>query len=193
MSTCLSPHIKPSVCCCSFSNCPQKALSSQVFRFPPAYHITGYGSGLWISSTVETNIGIIFTCMHAMRPFLARLIPDFFSSPSRVSKNKYSNEKSSGYKASTDPAPTRRKARLNPFASVSGVGKWIAHMDNSKATSFGNADSTVDSVDLNPGLNISAGAGKAKTLITTGSRSGDAPTDSIMYAQEVKVFSEGRK
>jgi hypothetical protein len=128
-----------------------------------------------------------------MRPVFARLVPDFFSSPSRVSRNQYSNEMSSGYKDSTDPAPTRPRARLNPFASVSGVGKWIMHMDNSKATGSGNADSTVDSVDLNPGLNISAGAGKAETLITTGSISADAPTDSIMYSQEVEVFAEGRK
>jgi hypothetical protein len=123
-----------------------------------------------------------------MRPVLARLVPDFFSSPSRVS-----DEKSSGYKAPTDPAPIPRKTRLNPFASVSGVGKWIMHMDNTEATSSGNADSTVDSVDLNFGFNVSAGTGKAKTLVTTGSMSADAPTDSIMYAQEVEVFAEGRK
>jgi hypothetical protein len=166
----------------------------QVLRFSLAYHVAGYGACLWTSSTVETNVGIIFTCMHAMRPFLAKLVPHFFSSPSRVSKNTNSNEKSFGHKSLTDSASTPPKTRFNPFASVSGVGRWIAHMDVGRATNVSdNAGSAVDSVDLDCGLDLSAGAGKAKTFVTTGSMSADTPTDNIMYAQEVEVSAEDRK
>jgi hypothetical protein len=114
-----------------------------------------------------------------MRPVLARLAPNYFSSPTATSKTKYSNEK-----ASTDPA-THPKARFNPFASVSGVGKWFAHvhMDDSMATNnSGNVDSTVDSVDISPSLDSPAGSRKAKSLVTTYSASANEPTDSAVYA-----------
>ena len=145
MSTCPSRHIKPSVCSYSFFSTLPKTLLITSFRFPLAYCVPGYGSCLWISSTVETNVAIIFTCMHAMRPLLAKLVPYFFSSPSRVSENRDSNEKSFGHNALTDSASTPPRARFNPFASVSGVGRWIARMDFSRATKVSsNARSTVD-------------------------------------------------
>lgn len=156
-----------------------------------AYHVADYGACLWISSSVEVNIGIIFTCMHAMRPVLAKLVPEFFTSGSGGSSNKYSNEKSASNKSAASNKP---KPRLNPFAAVSGVGKWITRMDDTKATtSSDNGDST-DSVELSPGLEggYGAGTGKAKTRVTTGSVPADAPSDSIVYAQEVEVFA-GRK
>jgi len=67
-------------------------------------------------------------------------------------------------------------------------------MDFSRATKVsGNARSTVDSIDLDHGLDIGAGTGKATTFVTTGQVLADTPTDSIMYAQEVEVSTEGRK
>src|SRR6202012_3453673 len=44
-----------------------------------AYHAIDYGAAVWIASSVETNVGIIFTCMHAMRPVLSKLVPGFFT------------------------------------------------------------------------------------------------------------------
>jgi hypothetical protein len=45
---------------------------------------------IWIISNVETNIGIIFACVHAARPILSRLLPAFFGEIDRASSE---NEK----------------------------------------------------------------------------------------------------
>jgi hypothetical protein len=47
--------------------------------------LVDYGAVLWIISGVETNVGIIFSCTHAARPILSKLLPDFFGEVNRAS------------------------------------------------------------------------------------------------------------
>jgi hypothetical protein len=113
-----------------------------------------------------------------MRPFLAKLAPNYFASPSVVSKA--SDEKGS------DPPTPVPKARRNPFAAVSGVGRWIAQLDDSRITNS-TAYVTVDDVELESGLGGGVGPQKPKTVVTRGSLSA---TDG-MY--QVEVFADDGK
>jgi hypothetical protein len=44
-----------------------------------------YGAIIWIISIVETNVSIIFACVHAARPILSRIFPGFFGELNRAS------------------------------------------------------------------------------------------------------------
>jgi len=37
------------------------------------------GAAIWMASSVEANVGIIFACMHAIKPILSKLIPGLFA------------------------------------------------------------------------------------------------------------------
>ena len=80
--------------------------------------LADYSAVLWIVSGVETNVGIIFSCMHAARPILSKLLPDFFGEVNRASSK---NEKlktieiSSNWSTSSrTPAPSNSSFTAKP-------------------------------------------------------------------------------
>ena len=46
--------------------------SNSSFLCTVAYYNVDNGALIWMVSSVETNVGIIFTCMHAIRPILSQ-------------------------------------------------------------------------------------------------------------------------
>jgi hypothetical protein len=148
-----------------------------------------YGAIIWIVSSVETNVGIIFTCMHAMRPVLSKLVPGFFASAG--SKNHVPNTKSW-----TESSPSGFGARLRSIASKFTGGDKTKAGKSSYASNSGNDNSIASNTEFNTELNkdyFHGGSGKVNALITTGSGSGGAPADSIMYDQRVVVVRESKE
>jgi hypothetical protein len=67
-----------------------------------------YGAIIWILSNVETNVGVIFTCVHAARPILSRIFPGFFGELNRASsKNEKMKSISLFSKWSRNSTPSR--------------------------------------------------------------------------------------
>jgi hypothetical protein len=64
----------------------EPVLLDMFIALPSNYSLDN-GAAIWIASSVETNVGIIFTCMHATRPVLAKIVPAFFSTTSGSSKS----------------------------------------------------------------------------------------------------------
>jgi hypothetical protein len=169
-----------------------RGISFSVSRFVSpctVADLTDYGAIIWIVSSVETNIGIIFTCMHAMRPVLSKLVPGFFASGG-ASKKYEPNTKSW-----TESTPGFG-ARLKSLASkITGQNKSQAPK-NSYTDGSGNDASLVSNTELNAEINkdyFHGGSGKVNALVTTGSGLGGAPADSIMYDQRVVVVRESKE
>ena len=69
---------------CAFGTFPFELYKTDLF--------VDYGAEIWMVSNVETNFGIIFTCLHASRPILSRILPEFFGEVNRASsKNEQMN------------------------------------------------------------------------------------------------------
>jgi len=153
------------------------------------YQYFYYGAIIWIVSSVETNIGIIFTCMHAMRPVLSKLVPGFFASA--ASTKKYTPNT----KSWTESTPGFG-ARLKSIASkITGQNKTSA-AKSSYADGSGNDNSLASNTEFSTELNkdyFHGGSGKVNALVTTGSGSRAAPADSIMYDQHVVVVRESKE
>lgn len=152
------------------------------------YQYFWYGSIVWIVSSVETNIGIIFTCMHAMRPVLSRLVPGFFSSAAGSSKRYAPN-----LKTWTENPPTSFGARLKSIAAKFVSQEKSRPTKDSYTGSSGNDNSLASNIEFSTGFDkdyFHSGSGKVNALITTGPSSGEAPADSIMYNQHVVVVRE---
>jgi len=150
------------------------------------YQLFYYGAIIWIVSSVETNIAIIFTCMHAMRPVLSKLAPGFFAAPSG---KKYTPNT----KSWTESSPTGFGARLKSIASKFAGGDRTKAGKSSYASNSGNDDSLAGNTEHSAELNkeyFHGGSGKLNTLVTTGFGTRGAPVDSIMYDQRVVVVRE---
>jgi hypothetical protein len=152
-----------------------------------AYHDIDYGAAVWIASSVETNVGIIFTCMHAMRPVLSKLVPGFFTAS--TSSKKFTPN----LKTWTETSQTGFGARLKSFKFTSKKRSSVPK--NFYAENSENDTSLAGNSEFSSGPTkdyFHRGPGKVDALITTGSGSGGAPANSIMYDQQVVVVRESR-
>jgi hypothetical protein len=149
-----------------------------------------YGAIIWIVSSVETNIGIIFTCMHAMRPVLSKLVPTFFASAS-ASKKHTPNTKSW-----TESSQSGFSSRLKSIAAKFTGGNKGKTGKSAYADNSGNDNSLASNTEFSTEQNkdyFHGGSGKVNALVTTGSGSQGAPADSIMYDQRVVVVRESKE
>jgi hypothetical protein len=153
------------------------------------------GAAIWISSSVETNIGIIFTCMHAMRPILSRLVPGFFSSTSASSNNRDTQS----WQKSEDSRNGRFNALFRSFIRPARLNHWPTSTKESKQTSHNtsgfNADansvhSTVEMSNVKSDNRISPVTGTVDSHVMAGATFQTFPTDKMMYAKEVEVVSD---
>ena len=155
-----------------------------------AYYNVDNGALIWTVSSVETNVGIIFTCMHAMRPILSKLVPSFFS-------NSDSRKLTPKLKTWTETSvPTGFGARLKSITSRFARGNKIQPAKNYSHDNSANDSSLASNMDFNASPNqdyIHAGPGKVNCLVTTGSDTNGPPGDSIMYDQRVVVVRESKE
>jgi len=164
--------------------------SNSSFLCTVAYYNVDNGALIWMVSSVETNVGIIFTCMHAIRPILSKLVPSYFS-------NSDSRKLTPKLKTWTQTsAPTGFGARLKSITSrVAGRNKTQPAKNYSYDDSA-NDSSLASNMDFNASPNkdyIHAGPGKVNSLVTTGSDTDVPPGDSIMYDQRVVVVRESKE
>jgi hypothetical protein len=119
----------PSILPCSLS---PLSLASRYTRETPLITKSDNGAAVWMASSVEANVGIIFACMHAIKPILSKIIPGLFgtggSADTRTSYDdrKGSSDHHSGSKAfpfrtfSAPPASTRNDT-FNPDSSTVAI------------------------------------------------------------------------
>jgi hypothetical protein len=135
-------------------------------------HSIDNGAAIWITSSVETNVGIIFTCMHSMKPVLSRIVPGFFST-------------------------SESRKHSDNSGRLRGLNKWINSPKESKGSSNATSDfslhvhaTTVELKQAQRGESIRSSHGNVHSNVVLGSVLPDLPTDKIMYSQEVEVVSK---
>jgi hypothetical protein len=148
------------------------------------------GSAIWIASSVETNIGIIFTCLHAIRPVLSKIVPGLFGTGASSGKTKYLK--------TPDPATATATAKKYRFKSITQNSTWASVFNKNSSSKSGSkmshtnqTDSTVElnSITSNKTFAMQHGHSKARVSIGTGGQ--NIPRDKIMYAQEVIMTATG--
>ena len=95
-----------------------------LYRVWSKLSLADYGAVLWIISGVETNVGIIFSCMHAARPILSKLFPDFFGDANRASSK---NERLKTIEVSSNWSTSSRTS--NPSNSSFTAGRTKSPLD----------------------------------------------------------------
>ncbi len=136
-------------------------------RFPTLMFLD-YGAIIWIISIVETDVGIIFTCVHAARPILSRIFPGFFGELNRASSK---NEK---------------------MKSISIFSKWSRNSTPSSyssttETDTERAESSVEWNSVVPEKPMAARFSTTKSRATIGLNMSGAPMTEIMYSNSVQV------
>jgi hypothetical protein len=128
--------------------------------------------------------------MHAMRPVLARLVPEYFSAAG--SANKYTPDTKSWTQASTGGIGARLKSIASKFTRGDKTRAGKSSYANNSGNDASMASNTEFSTELNKDY-FHGGSGKVNALVTTGSGTGGAPADSIMYDQRVVVVRESKE
>jgi hypothetical protein len=214
----LTPHPEfalPEFVACGSSTKPFLVTNTAVncyfvLLFPmKTYHITGDGSIVWITASIEYNIGIIFACFHGVKPILALIWPNTFGTTVTT------GNKNSGYSGGSGNPRARGG---NSTASTSFALRSLESEKNDK-TRLTHFDSATDTSLASPSPNeknftfttvgpaergfsfgntkpldgwspVSDIAGRVDTKITRGkSKSKERPENRIRYQQDITVQS----
>jgi hypothetical protein len=159
----------------------------------------GDGSIIWITASVEYNIGIMFACFHGVKPILALIWPNTFGTA--LTK---SGTKGSGYSASTaKQASNGSSSASKSFAlqSVESQAKSprLTHFDDPSETSLVSPNEKAFSFGMTKPLDeerwerrdwapVSEVAGRVETQISRGN-SRERPKDRIKCKQQITVQS----
>lgn len=116
----------------------------------PADGVLDYGALIWLTSSIEVNIGIIFACMHAIKPLLSRIVPGLFGSTASDGRqpNYIGRQKSLNYIGGSQSTPSQT---LSSEATRSG--NWTGRFTK---ISFRSQESAITRLnDIDPsGSNI---------------------------------------
>jgi hypothetical protein len=133
--------------------------------------LADYSAVLWIISGVETNVGIIFSCMHAARPILSKLLPNYFGEVNRASSK---NE----------------KLKTIEISSNWSTSSWKSTPSNSSFTAGLDAGRTKSSLDWNAVVlqkPMAVRSGTPRIADQFGLNMSERPPARIMYSHSVKI------
>jgi hypothetical protein len=191
----------------SYEYCCKLPLCSQ---FPnKTDHTIGDGSIVWITASIEYNIGIIFACFHGVKPILALIWPNTFgTTASTGNKNSAYSGGSSNSRAKGSNITGSNSFALKSLDSEKNDQPRLTHFDSATDTSLASPSPNEKSFNFTTvgpaerGFSfgntkpvdgwspMSDVAGRVDTTITRGkSKSKERPQNRIRYQQDITVQS----
>ncbi|KAF2811618.1 uncharacterized protein BDZ99DRAFT_569614 [Mytilinidion resinicola] len=148
------------------------------------------GAIIWVTTSVELNIGIICSCLHTVKPLLKKWFPRTFGSSNDRHISDYPNTKPRSYGIISD--------RSFPFKSLGGDGGKDMGLERPEAVAKNpfhsrtrSSSSTVTNVPMVPLKEEYKGIGGARVEAWAegGEGRGAVPLHGITYTQSVTVDS----